>query len=361
MTSPSDLLFEYFLTSTDLVETIPDPNKTILESNKKELLRMIREDSYIPLFSAEKIKFIKNFSSAYNELRNKANEILNELNVQTNLPPSYNVAITLQLAILETWRKVVVEKVVFNKRVNIIKGKLDISPYTLLILYKFVVISKFASNGNEMVKLLQKLLESPKNREILPDIYAEIKRLIDYSTSEEVKKNKGQQRRAYTMYNTLFAPLVFSYTLSGSNLVRYYKKISKQNQLSYTSTVLMDLLGAYSFRMIYGYSNSTLVSLAEELSQYFKVIHETLSSKEFKSVLKEGSLYSYLVTKANEHNITDMNKISLLWNLINDIIIAALVSLELYEEDDEVKKAYKEKIGEIDIYEYTTRQYGLAY
>ena len=362
MTSVSDLLLEYYLISTDLVEATPNPSKDVIKSNYSLVKDMVINDSYIPLFSIDKIKFVKNLNNVYEQLKNKAVEILKELGVETKLPPSYNVAIALQLSMVETWRRVVIDKIVFNKRVTIVKDSLDISPYTLLFLYRFIILSKFSGTGNEMVKLLYQILEDSKNREILSETYSEIKKVVEYATSDEMKRNKGRQRKAYTMFNTLYAPLMLSYVLNGAGLIRYYN--AGLNKLAYAATSLIDVLGSYSFRVIYGYSQPALISFAEELTEYFKVIHTVLSSKDFKQILKEGSLYSYLVSRAEEHKINDMSKISIIWDLINNIIISALVSLELCKDDPSCKdviQVYKDKVGDITIYEYVTRQYGLTY
>ena len=365
MSSIGDLLLDFFLSSTDLVEADPNPKRSLVSSNNGIVKSMVRDDSYIPLLSVEKTKFIKNLSDVYPRLKEKADAVLKDLGVDAKLPPSYRVAIVTQLSIVETWRRVVTERLVFTKRVNIIRDKLSVSPYTLLLLYRFVVLSKFASTGKEMVDLFGEQLEDPRNKEILRDTYEEVRKILEYSASEDTKKNKGEQRRAYTMYNTLYAPLVFSYTLSGAGLFRYYNT-KKRNQLAYTATALMDFLGSYSFRAIYGYSRPTLESMANELVQYFNVIYQVLSSRDFKSTLKEGSLYSFLVSIANSEGINDMSRISRLWDLVNNAVIAALVTLELCKEDEckdhaDVLESYREKVGDISLYEYTTRQYGLAY
>ena len=169
------------------------------------------------------------------------------------------------------------------------------------------------------------------------------------------------------MFNSLFSPLIFAYVLNGTGLPRYFNYLKRTGHLAYTATSLIDLLGLYSFRVIYGYTQSALTSYAEELEGYFSVIHDVLSSKDLKSVLKGGPLYSYLISKANEHNITDMSKISILWDLINNIIIAILISLELCKNKDSCKGAddvlsvYKYKFGDLTLDEYVTRQYGLTY
>ena len=357
MTSISDLLLEYFLTSTELIEVDRNPSRERKRSTYSLVGDMIAKDSYVPLFSIERIKVVKNFTNTYTQLKDKAEVILKELGVDTKLPSPYKVAIVLPLSIVETWRKIVIDKIVFGKKISIIKDQLNISPYSLLFLYRFVAISKFTSTGNEMVLLLSKILESPKNREILPATYSELKKVAEYA----------KQKNEYTMFNALFSPLIFAYVLSGAGLTRYFNYLRGNNHIAYTATSLIDLLGLYSFRVIYGYNQSALTSYAEELVGYFSVIHDVLSSKDLKSVLKGGSLYSYLILKANEHNITDMSKISKLWDLINTIIIAILISLEVCKNEDSCEGAdyvlsvYKDKVGDLTIDEYVTRQYGLTY
>ncbi|HII73796.1 TPA: AAA domain-containing protein [Sulfurisphaera tokodaii] len=201
--------------------------------------------------------------------------------------------------------------------------------------------------GNEIVKLFSKVLETQKEDNAIVDI----KRLEEYI--EKKRQDRNEQRRAYTMYNTLFAPLILSYALSGASLLKYYRGLT-QNQLSYTSTTLMEILESYFFRVIYDDNRSTLISLAKELVDYFSVLHEIVSNKELKSIIKEGSLYSYVLSKANERGITDMSKISVIWGLINDAVIAALVSLELYD-NEELKTAYRNLVGDITIYEYVIK------
>jgi len=345
MTDLSELLLKYFLTSLNLIEVEPRGNAE--ETNNKEVMKMLNE-GYIPLFSAEKIKFIKNLSPVYAQLKDMADAIFNELNIRTELPASYKVAIALQLSILETWRKVIVEKAMLDERIVIDEeNKLDISPYALLLLYRFIAISKFMCTGNEIVKLFSKVLETQKEDNAIVDI----KRLEEYI--EKKRQDRNEQRRAYTMYNTLFAPLILSYALSGASLLKYYRGLT-QNQLSYTSTTLMEILESYFFRVIYDDNRSTLISLAKELVDYFSVLHEIVSNKELKSIIKEGSLYSYVLSKANERGITDMSKISVIWGLINDAVIAALVSLELYD-NEELKTAYRNLVGDITIYEYVIK------
>ena len=365
MSSLSDLLLDFFLLSTDLVEAEPNPRKSLINTNNEVVKSMIKNDSYIPLISVDKMKFVKNLSTTYPKLKEKASEVFSELGVKAELPDSYKVAIATQLSIIETWRRVIAEKLVFTKRVNILKDKLDLSPYTLLLLYRFVILSKFASTGKEMMEIFKNQLEDPRNREVLRDAYEEAKRILDYSTSDEVKKSKGEQRRAYTMYNTIYMPLVLSYTLSGASLIRYHVN-KKIGHLPYTATALIDLLGTYSFRIVYGYARPTLESMANELAQYFGVAHEVLSSSDLKSILKEGSLYSFLVEVANKRGINDMGRISQIWDIANNAVVAALVTLELCKDEGcedhaDVLELYREKVGDISLYEYTTRQYGLAY
>ena len=374
MSSLSDLLLDFFLLSTDLVEAEPNPRKSLISTNNEVVKSMVKEDSYIPLFSVDKMKFIKNLSTTYPKLKEKASDILSELGVKVELPASYKVAITMQLSIIETWRRIIVEKLAFTKRVIVIKDKLDLSPYTLLLLYRFVMLSKFSTTGKEMIEIFKNQLEDPRNRDVMRDAYEEAKKIIDYSTSDEVKKNKGEQRRAYTMYNTLYAPLVMSYALNGANLVRFYQNMRRSDKdknrkgghLPYTATALMDVLGTYSFRIVYGYARPTLESMANELVQYFSVAYEILSSDDFKSVLKEGSLYSSLVNTASKRGINDMSKISQIWDIVNNAVVAALVTLGLCEGEEcedhaDVLELYREKVGNMSLYEYTTRQYGLAY
>jgi len=367
MTSISDLLFEYFLTSTELIEVDLNPSRERVRSTYSLVRDMIAKDSYVPLFSIDKIKYVKNLTNTYTQLKDKAEVILKELGVDTKLPSPYKVAIVLPLSIVETWRKIVIDKIVFSKKVTIIKDQLNISPYSLLFLYRFVAISKFTGTGNGMIRSLSKILESPKNREILSVTYSELKKVAEYATSNEMKKNKSIQRKAYSMFNTLFSPLIFAYVLNGAGLARYFNNLMGNSHLAYTATSLVDLLGLYSFRVIYGYTQSALTSYAEELEGYFSVIHDILSSKDIKSVLKGGPLYSYLILKANEHNITDMSKISILWDLINNVIITILISLELCKnkgsckDADDVLSVYKDKFGDLTIDEYVTRQYGLTY
>ena len=365
MSSLSDLLLDFFLLSTDLLEAEPNPKKSLINANNEVVKSMIKEDSYIPLLSIDKVKFVKNLSTTYSKLKEKANEVMSELGVKTELPASYKVAIATQLSIIETWRRIIAEKLAFTRRVRIIEDKLDLSPYTLLLLYRFVILSKFASTGKEMMEIFKDHLEDPRNRDVLRDAYEETKRILEFSTSDEVKKSKGEQRRAYTMYNTLYLPLVLSYTLSGASLVRYHVN-KKMGHLPYTATALMDVLGTYSFRIVYGYARPTLESMANELAQYFSVAHEVLSTNDLKSIVKEGSLYSFLVDTASRRGINDMSRLSQIWDIVNNAVVAALVTLELCAEDEckdhaEVLNLYREMVGDISLYEYTTRQYGLAY
>jgi hypothetical protein len=301
-------------------------------------------EGYIPLITLDKIKYIRNLSSTYIQLKSMSSEILNELEVNSDLPPSYNIAIVTNLAILESWRKIVTEKVAFSTKVKIYEGKdsLQISPYTLLFLYRFVMLSKFASEGNSMVKLLGMILETPENLDKFGETYNEIKKLIGI--------------KEYEVFNTLFMPLVISYALNGANLVKYYKG-KKQNHLAYASTALMELLGTYSFRVFFAYPQTTLKLLAEQLAKYFKVINSVILNKEFKSILKEGSLYGYLVTQAGKYNLDSMTDISILWDILNNIVLAILVSLEFYDNEDELRSIYREKVGNINLHEYVTRQY----
>ena len=360
MTELSDLLLEYFLLSTNLVETTPNPPTNIPKDVRAEVSRMILEDSYVPLFSIDRIKYIKNFATTYSELKNRSEEILTQLGVDANIPSPYKVSIALQLSLLEAWRKIIVERYVFTRKVEIVRGSLGISPNTLLILYKFIILSKFASYGKAMVDILGTILGSPRYSQVLTSIYSDIKTIIDYVSSGERQKNPAR-KRAYALFNTLYAPLVLSYVLNGAGLARFVKVAQNQGKLAYSSTILADLLGQYAFKIIFSYEVPTLRSLTQKLVEYFTIIHEVLSSERFKSVLKEGTLYYFLATVAKEHNITDDERIAHLWSLLNDIIVAMLVSLELYEEDDEIRRAYKEKVGDIDLYEYTLKQYGLTY
>ena len=359
MTDISSLLLDYFLLSTNLIETIPNPPSKTPKDVKAEISRMVLEDSYIPLFSLDKIKYIRNFVTTYNELKKRADEVLTQLGVETKLPSPYKVAIALQLSLLEGWRKIAVERYVFSTKAEIIKSSLDISPGTLLILYKFIILSKFASYGKRMVDLLGTMLGSSRYSQILTFTYSDIKKVEDYVSSGESQQNVGLRKRAYAMFNTLYAPLILSYVLNGAGLARF--ESNKNATLAYSSTVLADLLSHYAFKMIFSYDVPTLQSLAQKLVEYFTVIHEVLSSEKFRSALKEGTLYYFLLVVAKEHSITDDERIAHLWSLLNDIIVAMLVSLELYEEDDEIRRAYKEKVGDIDLYEYTLKQYGLTY
>ena len=358
MTELSDLLLEYFLLSTDLIETIPNPPAKVPKDVRNEISQMVLEDSYVPLFSIDRIKYIKNFVTTYSELKNRSEEILTQLGIDAKIPSPYKVSIALQLSLLEAWRKIAVERYVFTKRVEIVRGSLSVSPNTLLILYKYIILSKFASYGKVMVDLLGTILSSPRYSQILTSTYSDIKTIIDYVSSGERQKNPAR-KRAYAMFNTLYAPLILSYALNGAGLARFVN--AQTDKLSYSSTILADILGQYAFKIIFSYEVPTLRSLAQRLVEYFTVIHEVLSSERFKSVLKEGTLYYFLATVAKEHNITDDERIAHLWSLLNDIIVAMLVSLELYEEDDEIRRAYKEKVGDIDLYEYTLKQYGLTY
>ena len=333
----------FFLTSLNLIETSKSRSRNLENTNKKEIIRMVNE-GYIPLITLDKIKYIRNLSSTYIQLKSMSSEILNELEVNSDLPPSYNIAIVTNLAILESWRKIVTEKVAFSTKVKIYEGKdsLQISPYTLLFLYRFVMLSKFASEGNSMVKLLGMILETPENLDKFGETYNEIKKLIGI--------------KEYEVFNTLFMPLVISYALNGANLVKYYKG-KKQNHLAYASTALMELLGTYSFRVFFAYPQTTLKLLAEQLAKYFKVINSVILNKEFKSILKEGSLYGYLVTQAGKYNLDSMTDISILWDILNNIVLAILVSLEFYDNEDELRSIYREKVGNINLHEYVTRQY----
>jgi hypothetical protein len=334
----------FFLTSLNLIETSKNPPKNLENTNKNEIIQMVNEEGYIPLITLDKIKYIRNLSSTYIQLKSMSSEILNELEVNSDLPPSYNIAIVTNLAILESWRKIVTEKVAFSTKVKIYEGKdsLQISPYTLLFLYRFVMLSKFASEGNSMVKLLGMILETPENLDKFGETYNEIKKLIGI--------------KEYEVFNTLFMPLVISYALNGANLVKYYKG-KKQNHLAYASTALMELLGTYSFRVFFAYPQTTLKLLAEQLAKYFKVINSVILNKEFKSILKEGSLYGYLVTQAGKYNLDNMTDISILWDILNNIVLAMLVSLEFYNNKDELRSIYREKVGNINLHEYVTRQY----
>lgn len=339
----SESLMNFFLTSLNLIETSKSRSRNLENTNKKEIIRMVNE-GYIPLITLDKIKYIRNLSSTYIQLKSMSSEILNELEVNSDLPPSYNIAIVTNLAILESWRKIVTEKVAFSTKVKIYEGKdsLQISPYTLLFLYRFVMLSKFASEGNSMVKLLGMILETPENLDKFGETYNEIKKLIGI--------------KEYEVFNTLFMPLVISYALNGANLVKYYKG-KKQNHLAYASTALMELLGTYSFRVFFAYPQTTLKLLAEQLAKYFKVINSVILNKEFKSILKEGSLYGYLVTQAGKYNLDSMTDISILWDILNNIVLAILVSLEFYDNEDELRSIYREKVGNINLHEYVTRQY----
>ena len=359
MTDISDLLLNYFLLSTNLIETLPNPPSKTPKEVRIEISRMVLEDSYVPLFSIDKIKYLKNFVVTYNELKKRSDEILSLLGVEANLPSPYKVTIALQLSILEGWWKIAVERYVFSRKTEIVKGSLDISPNTLLILYKFIILSKFSSYGKRMVDLLETILSSSKYSQILTFTYSEIKKIIDYVSSGRRQQSIGPRKRAYSMFNTIYAPLILSYVLNGAGLARF--ESSKNETLSYSSTVLADLLSHYAFKIIFGYNVPTLQSLAQKLVEYFTVIHKILSNEKFRSVLKEGTLYHFLIVSAKEHGITDDERIAHLWSLLNDIIVAMLVSLELYEEDDEIRRAYKEKVGDIDLYEYTLKQYGLTY
>ncbi|MFP3203103.1 MAG: hypothetical protein RXR43_13050 [Sulfolobus sp.] len=345
----SESLMNFFLTSLNLIETSKNPSRNLENTNKKEIIRMVNE-GYIPLITLDKIKYIRNLSSTYIQLKSMSSEILNELEVNSDLPPSYNIAIVTHLAILESWRKIITEKIAFSTKVKIYEDddSLQISPYTLLFLYRFVILSKFASTGNSMVKMLRIILETPENLDKFGETYNEIKKLID--------KNGKRTRKEYAMFNTLFMPLVISYALNGANLVRYYKG-KEQNQLAYASTALMELLGTYSFRVFFAYPQTTLKLLAEQLAKYFKVINSVILNKEFKSILKEGSLYGYLVTQAGKYNLDSMTDISILWDILNNIVLAMLVSLEFYNNEDELRSIYREKVGNINLHEYVTRQY----
>lgn len=366
MTDISETLLNFFLNSASLIEVDPQ-GKT---KNYDTLLKIVKEEAYVPLITVDKIKFIKNFNMIEN-LKKDAEAVLEELGIKTDLPPTYKFSITFQLSILEAWRKYIQDKIVIDKRFTLRKDKLgevNISFFSLIYLYRFIVLTKFASTGTQMVELFERILEDPYVKRRFPDTYDEIKNLYEFS--KNTNKKRGDNRKAYTQYNTLYIPLVLSYLLNGAGLMRYYNmlrnsKSKSGSALAYGGTILMDLLSEEFFRIIYLNRFDVLKQYANRLVKYFSVLHSVLERKDLASVLKNMELYYVIMNEAFKNGMNEIDT-AITWDLTNNALLSMLISLKTNSETkskefEQLLEVYKEKVGEVTLEYFVTKTYGFTY
>ena len=302
-----DELLEFFKTSTRLVEVDPE---------RKEIpgavVKMVVEDSYIPLITPDKLSLSANLPVIFPELVKRADSILSELGVETQLPDSYKVSLVMALSLIVAFRSNVTEgevKLIGSKEIS-----LSLSLPSLIQFYKFILLTKSCGEGVDPLDFFLTVAEKEGVNA------QELKALR--STIDQIGKARttGISRRIYSIFNTIYLPLVLAYTFNGAGIVRYYNG-SKMGKLGYTTTALADYV-----------LMKDLDKAVNELPQLFSDIYNAVKGL-------PGSL----------------NEISneLVWSILRDIYVSALVSKELYDKKDRIKEFYERvatvKLTELEV------------
>ena len=98
-----DDLFEFFETSTSLIEVDPSGSKA---DSQRVIRKMILEDYYIPLIIPSALQYSAGLNSDnFRELAERADNILTELGFAVNLPDSYKVSTVMGLSLVIALRR----------------------------------------------------------------------------------------------------------------------------------------------------------------------------------------------------------------------------------------------------------------
>ena len=314
-----DDLFGFFRTSTYLLRA--DINKRSKTSTEliKLIKKIINGDSYIPFITPDKLEYSAHISTVFPELIKKGNDILTELGLEANIPDSYKVAIVMGLSLIVALRRLHEGKIP-NMNVVIEESQsISISLKGLLSLYRFILSTKSAGKG---IDPLDFFLEISNHESKATDVAKElvvIRNRINAATGE-------LRKRIYSIFNTLYLPLVLTYALNGAGVIRYYnalehqnqqnnkqKKRRKQQKLGYYTTALAD-------RLLYFTFYADLKTAAEELLGLFSAIYKAVQN-----------LPQSLKTVNDE----------LTASILREVTISAIVSRELYDRDDDIRAFYE--------------------
>lgn len=345
--SVEDRLLDFFLKSMQLIEVDANGN----EQNYEYLLKMVKEDNYIPLIVANKIKYVKNLH-VLEELKKEADEILRELGFNVNLPPMYKVAIVLHLAFLEMWRQHIQEHIVIDKSFilrNDKLGSIDLSFYALLILYSLIpILLKADMSGFEIVERLKKLIdESPRIRRIT--VTSEIDNILEVV---ENVRSRSDKLKAYAQFETLFFPLVLAYMIGTDVLSE-----KPYDQLTFQSTDLIHVLDEAKYRILYLPRYDVLREYADKLVKYFTAVHNVISAPDLANMIDRRELYYVVMAESSRLGLGQTDT-AIVWNLVNNAILAMLASLK--HDDNTMNPAlravvnlYRQKVGNTTLGDYS--------
>ena len=303
-----DDLFEFFKTSTLLLEA--DINKKS-GSSFGLLKKIVLEDSYIPLMTPDKLEFSANLSAVFPGLVKRADEILAKLGLKADIPGSYMVAAVMGLSLIVALRRLyegnLPDMVVPLER----HQNISISLRALLSLYRFVLFTKSSGEGKAPLEFFSEVSEREKK---VPDIASQINSVLDRldRVRKEDNERKMQRRKIYGIFNTLYLPLVLAYAVNGAGVIRYYNGL-KHQKLGYYTTALADRLLHLTF-------HADLKTAAEELLGLFSAVYKAVQD------LPQS------LRAVNDELTT---------SILREVAISAIVSRELYDENNEIRKFYE--------------------
>ena len=293
-------LFEFFETSTLLLEADIDKKSG---SSFGLLKKIILEDSYIPLMTPDKLEFSANLSAVFPGLVKRADEILARLGLKADIPGSYKVAAVMSLSLIMALRRLYEGNlpdivVPLERHQNI-----SISLRALLSLCRFVLFTK---SGGEGIDPLDFFSEVSAHEGKVDNVASEISSVLNKV------RNASDRRRIYGIFNTLYLPLVLAYAVNGAGVIRYSNGL-KQQKLGYYTTALADRLLYLTFR-------ADLKTAAEELLRLFSTVYKAVQD------LPQS------LRAVNDELTT---------SILREVAISAIVSRELYDKNNEIRKFYE--------------------
>ena len=349
--SIEDDLFEFFKKATLLIKT--DINK---RNKRKKLIsqiyKIIVEDSYIPFITPDKLEYSVQLPDVFPELAQQANKILGELRLTCDLPDSYKVAVVMGLSLIVLFRWYYERKISDKINTTVVieeSQNISVSLRALLSLYLFILSTKSGGKGIDPLDFFLSISDY-ENKDA--DVANELKNnLWDKIKTKEAKSKRGQdehakkeqeqkRRRIYSIFNTLYLPLVLAYAFNGAGVLRYYNALGPQKQKSdnrndqerrssdQNKEIKQSKLGYYTTaiadRLLYLTFHADLRTAAKELVDIFSAVYKAVHNL--------------------PHALMTVND-DLISSILREVAISAIVSRELYcrgRSDNNSKKINEE-------------------
>lgn len=331
-----DDLFEFFETSTSLITVNISGSK---EDSQRVIRKIILDDYYIPLIIPSVLQYSAGLNSDnFQELAERADDILTELGFAVNLPDSYKVSTVMGLSLVVALRRLYNHSLPgesYYILAHTENRRIQIYIRHLLNLYRFILYTRvewyYLDNLDYYNKILQKEKKWGYVKTAIPKRKSEIESYIR-EISEYAAKNFHQDKMDYytekfkSILGSIFAsilqlPLILAYTVNGATVVTYVNFPSLRYQ--FHTTVLADYL-------VYSTFHSDLRTTAERLLKVFSAVYSAIPR------LPES-------IKAINDELTS--------SILREVAISAMVSRELYENDDEIKAFFNRITQGMGFYE----------